>query len=57
MTHIEAGWMSVEELRIAIKRHMFEADLHMRTAEALLEIACSRDLNIEPDTEKGGLLQ
>jgi hypothetical protein len=57
MTHIETGDMTVAELRVAIERHMLEAELHMGTAEALLEVASSRVLNIEPDAEKGGWLQ
>ena len=46
--------MTIEELCIAVERHMAEAEMHMETAYALLEVASSRDLNIEPDAETGG---
>jgi hypothetical protein len=43
MTHIEIGDMTVEELYIAVERHMAEAEMHMGTAEALLEMVSIRD--------------
>jgi hypothetical protein len=57
MTHIEIGEMTVEELCIAIDRHLAEAEMHMGTAEALLDVAFSWDTEIEREGRQYGLVQ
>jgi hypothetical protein len=57
MTGIEVGDMMVAEIAIAIEQHMAEAQIHMETAYALLQVASARVVGTERETVGNGWLQ
>jgi len=49
--------MTLAELSIAIERHMAEAEMHITTAQALLDVASGRNLSIGSEAKPGGWVQ
>lgn len=57
MTYSETENMTVEQLCAAIECHMAEAEMHMMTAQGLLDVVSRRELQIEPGAKLGGWVQ
>ena len=54
MTYIETQMMTGQQLYIAIEQQLAEAEMHMITAKALLEVATERLLDFGAETKSDG---